>query len=295
MAEETRILLFGHDGQIGWELRSRLAGIGTVHGLSYPDVDFSDPPAVRRLVRDVSPGLIVNAAAYTAVDRAEDEPLVARAVNAGGPAVLGEEARRLGAFLVHYSTDFVFDGVKGTPYREDDLPRPLSVYGQTKWEGDQAVLASGCACLIFRVSWIYGLRGSNFLLTLRRIAAQGKPLRVVDDQIGCPTWCGVVADATLDVLKQAFRPGCRGDAFDEGGLYNMVCGGHTSWYGFARAFLSRAAVVEPIPASEYPTAATRPAYSVLDCGRLERTFGVSMPDWQDALGECMRGETGKTA
>jgi len=292
MAKDARILLFGHDGQIGWELRPRLADIGAVHCVSYPDIDFADPPAVRRLVRDVQPALIVNAAAYTAVDRAEDEPLVARAVNAGGPAVLAEEARRLDALLVHYSTDFVFDGAKDSPYNEDDVPDPLSVYGRTKWEGDRAVLGSGCACLVFRVSWIYGLRGANFLLTMRRLAALGKPLRVVDDQVGCPTWCGAVADATSAVLKQVFRRADNGRAFDACGLYNMACGGQTSWYGFARAFLPPSAVVEPIPSSEYPTPAERPAYSVLDCSRLERTFWVTMPAWRDALQMCMHAGDG---
>lgn len=291
MTDKARILLLGHDGQIGWELHPGLKALGNVRALSYPEVDFARPGAVRRLVRDVRPTLIVNAAAYTAVDKAEDEPDVARAVNAGGPAVLAEEAKRLDALLVHYSTDFVFDGAKGSPYTEEDAPCPLSMYGQTKWEGDQAIRAAGCRYLVFRVSWIYGLRGSNFLLAIRRLAAEDRRLRVVDDQVGCPTWCGSVARATFAVLGKLPAFGRTGDARERLGLYNMVCSGQASWYAFAGAFLPASAQVEPIPAAEYPTRAVRPAYSVLDCTRLERVFGVTMPAWQDALRRCLGGET----
>jgi len=287
IADKARILLLGHDGQIGWELNSRLSRLGTVHPVSYPHVDFADTGALRCLVRDVCPTLIVNAAAYTAVDRAEDEPDAARAVNANGPAVLAEEARRLGALLVHYSTDFVFDGAKGSPYTEADAARPLSVYGRTKLEGDEAVLSSGCAHLVFRVSWIYGLRGSSFLLTIRRLAAEGKHLRIVNDQVGCPTWCRSVAEATTAVLEHMMPCDRDGIPRELCALYNMVCSGHTSWYGFARAFLPDSASIEPVPSSEYPLPAMRPAYSVLDCTRLKSVFGVTMPTWQEALRSCL--------
>lgn len=282
-----RILLLGHDGQVGGQLYARLASRAAVVGRSFPEVDFMRPDDVRELVRCVRPGLIINAAAYTAVDRAETEPDRARRINAETPGCLAEEAKRLGALLVHYSTDFVFDGTQSRPYREDDAPCPLSVYGRTKLEGDEAVLAAGGAVLIFRVAWVYGLRGRNFLLTLRRLAAEGRPLRVVDDQIGCPTWCGSIAEATCRVLDRAWFEADGGGILPVRGLYHMACAGETSWYGFAKAFLPADADLTPIPTDEYPTPAPRPDYSVLDCGRLQDTFGVAMPHWRDALAQCL--------
>jgi dTDP-4-dehydrorhamnose reductase len=283
----TRILLIGNDGQVGYELQRTLAPLGAVTATCYPAVDFASPESIRRAVREATPDWIVNAAAYTAVDKAEAEPDACRALNATAPALLADECRRLGAGLVHYSTDFVFDGTATRPYTEADTPTPLSVYGQTKWEGDQAIMAAGIPHLIFRISWVYGLRGKNFLLTLRRLATEGRPLRVVSDQVGCPTWCRTVAETTAEALRQALSPGR--DPREWTGLYHAVSSGSTSWHGFARAFLPPELPVTPIASRDYPTPARRPAYSVLDCSKLERAFGIRMPSWQDALRACMQG------
>jgi dTDP-4-dehydrorhamnose reductase len=282
------VLLLGHDGQIGWELNRRLAALGTVRGASYPEVDFAKPDQLRQLVRQVRPGLIVNAAAYTAVDQAEAEPQLAQTVNAAGPALLAEEARKLGALLVHYSTDYVFDGRQRRPYTEQDTPAPLGVYGATKLAGDQAIQASGALHLIFRTALIYGARGKNFLLTVRRVAAEGRTLRMVDDQIGNPTWCAAVAEATAQVLAQVCGPVASRRAAAVSGLYNMTCAGEASRYEFAKACLPPSAQVEPIQTAQYPTPAARPLYSGLDCSRLRQTFGVALPPWQAALQECLR-------
>jgi dTDP-4-dehydrorhamnose reductase len=286
---KLRILLFGHIGQIGWELLHRLGSLGETTGLSYPEIDFADTAAVRSRVRGQNPDLIINAAAYTAVDRAESDRAAAWAVNATAPGVLAEEARRLGIGLVHYSTDFVFDGSKREPYTEKDEPCPLNVYGRTKLEGDRAVQAVGGDYLILRTSWIYGLRGKNFLLSMRRLAEQGDRLRVVDDQVGCPTWAGAVARGTVEILTRLY--GSRGSKTirEVSGLYNMACSGAVSWYGFAREFLPRSVDVEPIAADEYRSPARRPAYSVLDCSLLGDTFGVGLPPWRAALTECLSG------
>lgn len=285
-----RILLFGHDGQVGGRLGPRLEALGPVSGWSFPDVDFRKPDELRRLVRREEPDLIVNAAAYTAVDRAETDPDTARALNTDAPALLAAEAHRHGAALVHYSTDFVFDGAGTRPYTEADEPRPLSVYGKTKLDGDAAVQAVGGRHLIFRLSWVYGLHGKNFLLTMRRLAAERGEVRVVDDQVGCPTWADAVAEATLRALV-VLRDGARWGREDLWGLYHMVCSGQTSWCGFARAFLPATVAVRPISTADYPTPARRPPYSVLDCARLRRAFGIDMPSWESALQACLRAET----
>lgn len=282
-----RILLFGRIGQIGWELHRLLPALGEVTAPEEAESDFRYPERLEALIAAAAPDVIVNAAAYTAVDRAEEEPELAAAVNATGPGVIAAAAARSGALLVHYSTDFVFDGTKGAPYTESDTPAPLNVYGRTKLAGDLAVTASGARHLIFRVSWIYGCRGGNFLLTMQRLAAGNRELRVVDDQVGCPTWCRSVAEGTVDVLSQVVGDAPRRAADAVSGVYNMVCGGETSWYGFARAILPPDVSVTPVGSDAYPTPATRPAYSVLDCGRLRATFGLSLPRWQDALRMCL--------
>jgi dTDP-4-dehydrorhamnose reductase len=286
-----KILLLGHDGQIGWELGHGLSCLGEVRGLSFPEVDFTDEQSLRDLVRSEAPELIVNAAAYTNVDGAEKEEELAHAVNSVAPRILAEEAERRKALFVHYSTDFVFDGHKGSPYGEDDVASPLGFYGKTKLEGDRAVEAVGGSYLVLRTSWIYGLRGRNFLLTMRRLAEEGKRLRVVDDQVGSPTWCASVARATISVLERVVGGGdLRAD--DVAGVYNMACHGETSWYGFAREFLHESVEIDPISTMDYPTPAQRPSYSVLDCGKLEKTFGVTMPSWREALSECVGEEKG---
>lgn len=276
-----QILLIGNTGQVGFELASLLPSLGHLHAVDFPGIDLANPASIRAAVSQARPDIIINAAAYTAVDRAESEPDLCRAINATAPGILASEAARLGATLVHYSTDFVFDGSKRTPYTEEDTPHPLGVYGQTKLEGDLAIRASGAHHLIFRTAWVYGRRGKNFLLTLQRLAGEGKPLRVVADQIGCPTWSRSIALTTAGVLAQ------RDQRTLPAGLYNLVCGGSASWHAFARAFIPPDIPVTPISTADYPTPARRPAYSVLDCSRLQQTFGITLPSWQDALRQCI--------
>jgi dTDP-4-dehydrorhamnose reductase len=284
------ILIFGRIGQVGWELRHKLACLGQVSTVEYPEVDFTNPDSIRSAIRAVEPAVIVNAAAYTAVDKAESELQLATAINATGPGVLAEEAKRLGSLLVHYSTDYVFDGSKLSPYVETDTPNPINVYGRTKLAGDQAIQASGCDHLIFRTSWVYGARGNNFLLTMLRLGKERAELRIVDDQIGSPTSSECIAQATSDVLAQVLAPGATGIQ-GRSGIYNLTSNGETSWFGFAKAILTEAAVrfgsplpnLVPILTANYPTPAKRPANSRLSCQRLEQTFGVSLPHWEQAL------------
>jgi dTDP-4-dehydrorhamnose reductase len=287
----VRILLTGANGQLGWELRRTLAPLGELAAFDRQGLDLADPDQIVHRVREVRPEVIVNAAAYTAVDKAESEPELAHAANALAPGVLAEEAKRLDAILVHYSTDYVFDGEKQEPYTEDDPPNPISVYGRTKLEGERAIAASGCRHLTLRTSWVYGTRGRNFLLTMLRLARERRTLRVVDDQIGAPTWCREIADATAALLAQPelATPG-------PDGLYHLCAAGHTSWFGFARAIfgspeLAGLGIPEPtleaIPTSAYPTPARRPRNSRLDCNRLASRAGLRMAGWDEALRRCM--------
>jgi dTDP-4-dehydrorhamnose reductase len=286
----SKILIFGRIGQVGWELRHKLACLGQLSTVEYPEVDFTDADSIRAAVRAVEPTVIVNAAAYTAVDKAESELERATAINATGPGVLAEEAKRLGSLLVHYSTDYVFDGSKTTPWVETDTPNPLNAYGKTKLAGDQAIQATGCEHLIFRTSWVYGARGNNFLLTMLRLAKERPELRIVDDQIGSPTSSECIAQATAAVLSQVLVPGGPGIQ-GRSGIYNLTSRGETSWFRFTQSILNQAAArfgnplpkLVPITTADYPTAAQRPANSRLCCERLEETFGVSLPHWEQAL------------
>jgi dTDP-4-dehydrorhamnose reductase len=287
----VRILLTGANGQAGWELQRALAPLGEVIACDRSQLDLADPDTLRQRVRTIAPQAIVNAAAYTAVDRAESEPELARAVNAIAPGVLAEEAHLLGAVLVHYSTDYVFDGTKPEPYTESDAPNPLNAYGRTKLEGERAIGASGCRHLTLRTSWVYGTRGSNFLLTMLRLARERRQLRIVDDQVGAPTWCREIAEATATLLAQ---PALAAPGAD--GLYHLTASGATSWFGFARAIfeskeMARLGITPPlleaIPTSAYPTPARRPANSRLDCGRLERRAGVRLAAWDAALARAL--------
>jgi dTDP-4-dehydrorhamnose reductase len=279
----VRILLTGRDGQVGWELERLLEADGQVIATGRAMLDLADFDAIRRVVRDAKPGVIVNAAAYTAVDRAESEPGLAMRVNGAAPGVLAEEAKRLGALLVHYSTDYVFDGRAGRPYTEDDEPNPINAYGRSKLAGERAVAAAAGRFLILRTSWVYGMRGRNFLRAILQRARGGAALRVVDDQTGAPTWSRDVAQATARILAHASGPT---------GIFNLSAGGATTWCGFARAILALAGiqtVVQSITTTEYPTAAERPRYSVLDGAKLAQDLGIALPDWRDGLGRCMAG------
>ena len=282
-----KILVLGCGGQVGWELRHRLACMGEVIGVDFPKVDFSNADSIRKTVREVAPAVMVNAAAYTAVDKAESETELAMAINGTAPGVLAEEAKRLGCVLVHYSTDYVFDGTKLGPYVETDAPHPLNVYGRSKLAGDEAIEAVGGNYLILRTSWVYGARGNNFLLTMLRLAKEKTELRIVDDQIGSPTTSECIAQATADILAQVLAP-VGGGLHGRSGIYNLTCTGETSWFGFAKEFLnersgSATPKLIPIPTSEFPRPAKRPANSRLLCRRVEETFGVRMPDWKVAL------------
>ena len=293
-----KILLTGSNGQVGWELRRTLACLGEVIAVDSRAMDLADADAIRRVVREVAPRVIVNPAAYTAVDKAESETELASAINAGAPGLLAEEAEKLGALLVHYSTDYVFDGSGDVPWREDDAKGPLNVYGAGKLAGEQAVQAACRRHLIFRTSWVYGARGANFLLTMRRLmrggATERPELKVVADQIGAPTWGRMLAEATALILGQQFSPARGADRPEPWGVYHMSNGGETSWHGFAQAIQALDAVENPtrllpIPSSDYPTPAKRPLNSRLDNDKLARVFGVRLPDWRQALSLCMQG------
>ncbi len=295
-----RILLTGVSGQLGWELRRALMPLGDLVCTAGPDMtlrgtetlDLADAEATRDFVRRVAPDLIVNPAAYTRVDNAEDEAPLARAINAVAPAVLAEEAARCGALMVHYSTDYVFDGQASRPYSENYPPSPVSVYGQTKLDGELAIQASGVPHLVLRTSWMYGCRGNNFPLTILRIAGRQGEVRVVDDQTGSPTWARQVAEATAQVLAQARQLG-RPWLEERSGVYHLTAAGSTTWFGFARAILqhvegpARTAKLVPIPTSDFPTRAARPTYSVLDCGKLAATFQVALSPWEEQLARVM--------
>lgn len=290
------ILLLGANGQVGWELHRALSPLGTLRALDRAEADLSDSDALVKLVRDTAPSLIVNAAAYTAVDRAEEEEALARAINAEAPGILAAEAKRLGIGLVHYSTDYVFDGAGARPAREDNPATPLNAYGRTKLAGEQAIRESGCAHLIFRTSWVYSMRGRNFLLTVKRLAGELEELRIVADQKGAPTWARGIAEATALVLARCGAPADAEALAEKGGLYNLTAGGETSWHGFAEAIVDwlratgqpvKCRQVLPIGTADYPTPAKRPAYSVLDCVKLRETFGISLPDWREQLRLCV--------
>jgi dTDP-4-dehydrorhamnose reductase len=299
------ILLIGTNGQVGRELNRMLPRIGEVTPLDRQRLDLTQPDEIRRAIRTFHPAIIVNAAAYTAVDKAESEETLARAINAEAPAVMAEEAKKIGASLIHFSTDYVFDGLETFPYDEDDPANPQNVYGRSKLEGERAIQASGAAHLIFRTEWVYATEGRNFLLTILRLATQREELRIVCDQIGAPTLSSEIARATTKILAQICDT--EGGPFslsDVSGIYHMTAGGETTWFDFTNAILEEAAKtpaacpwfaaatsslplitrrVVPITTNEYPTPARRPAYSVLSNARLNRTFSLQLPDWRKQL------------
>jgi len=294
--DQPVILLTGVNGQVGFELARSLQGIGRIVAPDRRALDLCDPDQISRTVRELKPALIVNAAAYTAVDNAESDVATARRLNTDAPGVMAVEAKRLGAALVHYSTDYVFDGAKNGPYVEDDKANPQSVYGESKLAGERAVAESGCAHLIFRTSWVYGTRGKNFLLTMLRLAGEREELSVVADQYGAPTWAKTVATLTSYVLAQATLE-TRGDG--EGwwrfhsGVYHLTASGQTTWHEFAEtifdlAGLQQKPLIQRIAAASYAAAARRPANSVLSNDKLADAFGVRAPNWRDALELCLQ-------
>ena len=287
-----KILLFGKGGQVGWELQRSLAPLGELVALGTDSQalcgDFTHPEGIAQTVRAVAPDIIVNAAAYTAVDKAESEIELSRTINALAPGVLAQEAKRSGAWLIHYSTDYVFDGDGDKAWLETDPTGPLSVYGQTKLEGEQAICATGCQHLIFRTSWVYAARGNNFAKTMLRLAGERDCLTVIDDQIGAPTGADLLADASAHAIRTARqRP-------ELSGLYHLVAGGQTSWHGYAGFVIdfARQAGIEikvepeairPVPTSAFPLPAPRPKNSRLDTRKLQNTFGLNLPHWQSGI------------
>ncbi len=287
-----KILLFGQNGQVGWELQRALAPLGELIALGTHSTefhaDFSDPEALAATVRAVAPQWIVNAAAYTAVDRAESEPDLARAINATAPGVLAREAAAIGAGLLHYSTDYVFDGSGVTPWVEDAATGPLGVYGTTKLAGEEAIRRSGCRHLILRTSWVYAARGGNFAKTMLKLAQERDALKVIDDQIGAPTGADLLADISAHAMRHAAQQP------QVSGTYHTVAAGHTSWHGYALHVIERAraqgcpirvarAAIEAVPTSAFPTPARRPGNSRLDTRKLSGTFDLHLPAWQTGV------------
>ena len=299
-----KILLFGKNGQVGWELQRSLAPLGELVALASDSQelcgDLTDLAGIARTVRAVAPDIIVNASAHTAVDRAESEPELARTLNALAPGVLAQEAQRSGAWLVHYSTDYVFDGSGDAPWRETDPTGPLNIYGQTKLEGEAAIAAAGCRHLIFRTSWVYAARGGNFAKTMLRLARERDSLAVINDQIGAPTGADLLADVSAHALRTAMqRP-------ELGGLYHLAAAGQTSWYDYARFVIDCARqagseikvtpeAIQPVLTSAFPTAARRPLNSRLDTQELQTTFGLRLPPWQDGITRMLTATLEKTS
>jgi dTDP-4-dehydrorhamnose reductase len=284
-----KILLIGQHGQVSRELQLSLQGQGELIVRGRNQLDLAQPAQIRQQLRELRPTLIVNAAAHTAVDQAESEPELAFAINATAPGVLAEEAAALGAPLIHYSTDYVFDGRKDAPYVESDPTNPLGVYGRSKLAGEQAIQAIGGDHLILRTSWVYSQHGRNFLLTMQRLLQERDELKVVADQIGAPTWAGSIASATAQMI-QYWRNGRAGPW----GLYHLSAQGEVSWFGFASAIAEQlraqgrpVAQLQTIPSSAYPTPAQRPLNSRLDCSRLQHDWHIQLPDWHGALLECL--------
>jgi dTDP-4-dehydrorhamnose reductase len=287
---EQRILLFGKYGQLGWELQRALATLGRVQAIDYPEIDLVDSQSLRLLIREARPRVIVNATAYTAVDKAESEAEIAMAINAQAPRVMAEEATQIGAALIHFSTDYVFDGAKGSDYIESDPPNPVGVYGQSKLAGEQAIQEGGGAYLILRTSWVYSLRRDSFVTKVLKWSRGQTKLRIVSDQVGNPTWCRMLAETTAQLLAQA-GPDPAPWLNERRGLYHLAGSGKASRFEWARAILTydprreEQVVQELLPAktSDFPTPARRPLHSALDCKCFESTFGLRLPPWEEAL------------
>jgi len=297
---KSKILLFGKNGQVAYELIKKLESIAELIICDRAEADFSDPQSVKTALNLHQPQIIINAVAYTAVDKAEEESKLAFIINSETPKAIADYAKANGSLFIHYSTDFVFDGNSDDPYSEISKTSPISVYGKSKLAGDEAVLESGCAAIIFRTSWVYGLRGKNFLLTMRRLAETREELKIVYDQIGSPTWCGFIAQSTKEVLLNVLKQ--MHDIFDLNkipekylGLFNLSASNSTSWYQFALAIVESdpnkknhlCKKMIPIPSTEYPTPAQRPQFSVLDNTKLMQTFKLTIPTWEEQLRTCL--------
>lgn len=293
-----RILLLGARGQVGWELLRTLAPLGEIRALDRRSLDLMDMDAIRSAARSAEPDVIVNAAAYTHVDRAEDDPATANRINAEAPGVLAAEAERTGALLVHFSTDYVFDGTATSPYVEEDATGPANVYGASKLTGDEAVLGTKACAYVFRVGWVYDRRGNNFLKTIERRAREGGELAVVADQFGCPTWSRAIAEVTAQAVARWLTARASEVEPPPRGLYHMASPDHTTWHEFASAIVASMVPVDgwappsvkPITTAEYPTRARRPARTVLNSARLFDTFGLALPPWREQLALCMEAK-----
>ena len=288
-----KILLTGKTGQIGKELNNIVGDLGNLITVEKEQLDLSKPNSIEPVILDIKPDIIINSAAYTAVDKAEEEPDLAMMVNAIAPGLLAKAAKKVGAGLIHYSTDYVFDGCSKIPYKEEDPPNPLNVYGKTKLAGEKALAEVGVPFLIIRTSWVYSLHGKNFLKTIKKLAAEKDTIKVIDDQIGSPTWARSVALKTHQILKQ-----CLNKKWLEtkdpslSGIFHLTCQGNTSWHGFAREVLnmsntSKNIKLIAIPTSDYPTPAVRPPNSLLNNEKIQKVFGIDMPHWEDALKDCL--------
>ncbi len=292
-----RILLIGSNGQVGWELQRSLAAVADLVIADRSQLDVSDVGQIRSLIQACSPRLVVNAAAYTAVDRAESDRDLADRVNHLAPTVMAEECRRRGAGLIHFSTDYVFPGTQAEARRETDTTDPVNWYGETKRRGEVAILGTGCSAVILRTSWVYATRGKNFLRTIIRLAREREELRIIRDQVGAPTWSRMLAEVVAAIVVRSIAPdGDISRLQDASGIYHVTAGGRTSWHGFAEAILTavqdearRCRAVIPIPSLEYPTPAQRPAFSVLDNAKLEAVFGLRLPTWERQLSLAVEG------
>lgn len=288
------ILLTGKNGQVGWELQRTLASLGNVIATDRKQLDLAIPDAIRKIVRKYQPDLIVNAAAYTAVDKAESESEQAMAINGTAPGVLAEEAKRINASIIHYSTDFVFDGQSSQPYTEEDKPNPINIYGKTKLAGERAVQEVGGAHLILRTSWVFGNRGKNFLLTMQRLAKEREELNIVADQVGCPTWARIIAEVTAQIFVNILSSGNKPTEamLQKNGIYHIASAGSTTWYDFAKDIIELSNIkpkptLTPINTEDYPLPASRPRYTCLASDKVKEKFNIHMPDWREMLGLCL--------
>ena len=291
-----KILLIGKTGQIGGELKNIVGDLGTLIAIDRQQLDLSNPESIEPSILRIQPEIIINAAAYTGVDKAEEEPDLAMAVNGTGAGLLAKAAKKVGAGLIHYSTDYVFDGCSETPYKEEDPTNPLNVYGKSKLEGEKALAKAGIPYIILRTSWVYSLRGKNFLLSMQELAKKKDSLRIVNDQIGAPTWARSIAKGTHKILGQCLNqnwPKIKDSSLS--GIFHLTCQGKTNWYRFANEIINLSGIdqniaLQPIPTSEYPTPAIRPLYSLLSNEKIKNVFSLDMPQWEEALKDCMNSK-----